>query len=122
MKPNSVSLRSRHIFSSFTAGQSVTLRGTLRSPVDPHPISSQKTPRMLSPRHKGITGTRKLLRRLHLRRGFRVTKSQEIEMKKVLIAAALLAGMCGLVVAQGGAGGEPPKASDANPPAATRTT
>jgi hypothetical protein len=43
-------------------------------------------------------------------------------MKKVLIAAALLAGMCGLAVAQGGAGGEPPKASDANPPAATRAT
>ena len=33
-------------------------------------------------------------------------------MKKVLITAALLAGMCGLAVAQGGAGGEPPKASD----------
>ena len=42
-------------------------------------------------------------------------------MKKVLITAALLAGMCGLAVAQG-AGGEPPKASDANPPAATRAT
>ena len=43
-------------------------------------------------------------------------------MKKALITAALLAGMCGLAIAQGGAGGEPPKASDANPPAATRAT
>lgn len=43
-------------------------------------------------------------------------------MKKLIITAALLAGMCGLAVAQGGAGGEPPKASDANPPAATHAT
>ena len=44
-------------------------------------------------------------------------------MKKILLTTALLAGMCGLAIAQGGgAGGEPPKASDANPPAAARTT
>jgi hypothetical protein len=43
-------------------------------------------------------------------------------MKRILITVGLLTGMCGLAVAQGGAGGEPPKASDANPPAATRAT
>ena len=42
-------------------------------------------------------------------------------MKKLLITAALLTGMCGFAIAQG-SGGEPPKASDANPPAATRAT
>src|ERR1044072_2369886 len=42
-------------------------------------------------------------------------------MNKFFLTAALLAAACGLAFAQGGAGGEPPKASDANPPAATRT-
>ena len=43
-------------------------------------------------------------------------------MKRILITVGLLTGLCSLAVAQGGAGGEPPKASDANPPAATRAT
>lgn len=44
-------------------------------------------------------------------------------MKKLtlLSAAALLAGTT-FAMAQGGAGGEPPKASDANPPAAVQGT
>lgn len=43
-------------------------------------------------------------------------------MRSLIVASALLAGMGGLALAQGGAGGEPPKASDANPPAAARAT
>jgi len=40
---------------------------------------------------------------------------------KLTLAAALLAGSCSFAMAQGGAaGGEPPKASDANPPAAVK--
>lgn len=44
-------------------------------------------------------------------------------MKKltILSAAALIAGTT-FALAQGGAGGEPPKASDANPPAAVQGT
>lgn len=41
-------------------------------------------------------------------------------MKRIALTAVLLASMGGLAIAQGGAGGEPPKVSDANPPAATR--
>lgn len=44
-------------------------------------------------------------------------------MKRFALAAALLAGTIGLALAQGGAGGaggEPPKASDANPPTQVR--
>src|ERR1043165_7551933 len=68
-------------------------------------------------------GNKQKRRWLFLRRAVASHRqSKEMGMKKVLITAALLAGMCGLAVAQGGAGGEPPKASDANPPAATRAT
>jgi hypothetical protein len=57
---------------------------------------------------------------LSSRRGIASRHAREIEMKKILLATALLAGMCGMAIAQGGAGSEPPKASDANPPAPTR--
>ena len=49
-------------------------------------------------------------------------KGREMKMKKILLAAALIASGCGLALAQGGGGGEPPKASDPNPPAAVRNT
>src|ERR1044072_10033063 len=40
---------------------------------------------------------------------------------KLTLAAVLLAGTCGVAMAQGGgAGGEGPKGSDANPPAAVK--
>ena len=39
---------------------------------------------------------------------------------KLTLAAVLLAGTCGFAMAQGGAGGESPKGSDANPPAAAK--
>ena len=40
---------------------------------------------------------------------------------KLTLAAALLAGSCSLAMAQaGGAGGEPPRGSDANPPTAVK--
>ena len=39
---------------------------------------------------------------------------------KLTLAAVLLAGTCGFAMAQGGAGGEGPKGSDANPPAAAK--
>ena len=42
-------------------------------------------------------------------------KGREMKMKKILLAAALIASGCGLALAQGGGGGEPPKASDPNP-------
>jgi hypothetical protein len=39
---------------------------------------------------------------------------------KLTLAAVLLAGTCGFAMAQGGGGGEGPKGSDANPPAAVK--
>jgi hypothetical protein len=45
-----------------------------------------------------------------------------VKATKLTLAAALLAGSASLAFAQAGAGGEPPKASDANPPAATKMT
>jgi len=44
-----------------------------------------------------------------------------VKATKLTLAAALLAGSCGLAMAQaGGGGGEGPKGSDANPPAAVK--
>lgn len=43
-----------------------------------------------------------------------------VKATKLTLAAALLAGSCGLAMAQAGGGGEGPKGSDANPPAAVK--
>ena len=43
-----------------------------------------------------------------------------VKATKLALAAALFAGTCGLAIAQGGGGGEGPKGSDANPPAAVK--
>ena len=55
------------------------------------------------------------------RRARMAPRSQRrLMMRKLVLVAALFVGTCGMAIAQGGAGSEPPKASDANPPAATR--
>src|ERR1044072_1632007 len=53
--------------------------------------------------------------------GRRTGAKEELLMKatKMTLAAAVLVGTCGFAMAQG-AGGEAPKGSDANPPAATK--
>ena len=43
-----------------------------------------------------------------------------VKATKLTLAAVLLAGTCGFAMAQGGGGGEGPKGSDANPPAAVK--
>ena len=43
-----------------------------------------------------------------------------VKATKLTLAAALLAGSCSFAIAQGGAGGEPPRGSDANPPSAVK--